>query len=105
MQRRKLRNSGSDTFILEEQLRQIEFEMDDASRELRRARRSTELAKEQLERFEERHWALLRFYDPEKAEQQVEAALLELGEVEPAARLPDPSVSINVEANDSVDTA
>jgi hypothetical protein len=63
--------------------------MDDASMELRRARTSTELAREQLERFEERHWALLRFYDPDKAVQQVEAALLELEEGEPAARIPD----------------
>lgn len=69
--------------------------MDDASREVRRARTSTELAREQLERFEERHWALLRFYDPDKAEQQVEAALIELGEGEPAARMPDSVVSID----------
>ncbi|CAJ1943082.1 unnamed protein product [Cylindrotheca closterium] len=106
LQRRKLRNSESDPFLLQEQLRQIEFEMDDASRELRRARTSTELARDQLETFEERHWALLRFYDPEKAGQQVEAALLELGEVEPAARLSDPNVSVkSTEANDSVDSA
>ena len=87
--RRKLRTSAIDPFLVQEQLRQIEFEIDDASIGLRRARTSTEFAREQLERFEERHWALLRFYDPDKAVQEVEAALLELGEGEPAARIPD----------------
>lgn len=80
--------------------------MDNASRELRRARASKELAKDQLERVEERHWALLKFYDPDKAEQEVKAALLELGEVEPAARLPDNGIYVNsAEANNNGDSA
>lgn len=76
--------------------------MDDASRELRRARTSTEIAREQLERFEERHWALLRFYNPDQAKQQVQAALLELEEREPAARMPNSGNFVeSVEANGS----
>lgn len=87
LQRRKLENSREDARYAQEQLRQIDFELDDASRDLRRARAQVGLARDELERLQERHWALLGFYNPDQAEEEVEAALRELEEVEPAAKL------------------
>lgn len=72
-----------------EELRQIELDLDEASRTLRRARSQTQIARDQLEELKERHWALLSFYDPEQAEEMVDEALNELQQFEPAARLDD----------------
>eukprot|EP00980_Cylindrotheca_fusiformis_P015218 scaffold4222_cov115-Cylindrotheca_fusiformis.AAC.14 len=89
LQRRKLENGRSDARLAQEQLRQIDFEIDDASRELRRARSQVGLARDELERLQDRHWALLGFYNPDQAKENVEAALREFEEVEPAAKLND----------------
>lgn len=87
LQRRNLEGSRGDPRVAQEQLRQIDFELDDASRDLRRARAQVGLARDRLERLQDRHWALLGCYNPDQAEEHVEAALRELAELEPAAKL------------------
>lgn len=87
LQRRNLEDSRGDPRVAQEQLRQIDFELDDASRDLRRARAQVGLVRDRLERLEDRHWALLGYYNPDQAEEHVEAALRELEELEPAAKL------------------
>lgn len=89
LERRKLEAFRGDPGLAQDQLRQIDFELDEASRDLRRARTQVQLAREQLERLQDRHWALLGFYNPDKAKEQVDLALKELEETEPAARLDD----------------
>ena len=71
----------------QETLRQIELDIDDASRALRRAKSQTQAARDQLEELEDRHWALLSQYNIKQAGDQVSSALRELEELEPAARL------------------
>lgn len=78
--------------------------MDEASRVLRRARTQVGLAREELDRFRDRHWALLSFYDPDRAQEKVEEALNELQEVEPAARLDETlkiTEDIQIESSES----
>jgi hypothetical protein len=82
-----MEDSRGDPRVAQEQLRQIDFELDDASRDLRRARAQVGLVRDRLERLEDRHWALLGYYNPDQAEEHVEAALRELEELEPAAKL------------------
>lgn len=86
--------------MAQEQLRQIDFELDDASRALRRARTQTGLARDRLEKLQQRHWALLNFYNPDQAEEQVDAALNELEEVDPAARLNESVFQIPILGDD-----
>ena len=71
----------------QETLRQIELEIDDASRNLRLAKSQLQAARDQLEELEDRHWALLSQYNIKQAGDQVSSALKELEELEPAARL------------------
>jgi hypothetical protein len=106
LQRRKLEEPRGDWHVAQEELRQIEFELDDASRVLRRARTQVTLSRERLEKVQDRHWALLSFYNPNQAEEQVDAALSELEELEPAARLNESSqnVDINVEVPPNEDS-
>ena len=75
--------------LAQERLRQIELEIDAACRAFRRARTQVEIASDQLEELKERHWALLSFYNPNQAEEQVAEALYEFQQIEPAARLDD----------------
>ena len=82
-----MKESRGDPRFAQEQLRQIEFELDDSSRALRRARTKVGLARQQLDKFRDRHWALLSFYNPEQAKEKVDEALNEFQEIEPAARL------------------
>ncbi len=75
LQRRQLEQSRSDARLAQERLRQIELEIDDASRALRRARTRVQLARDQLEELQVRHWAVLGFYNPDQAEEKVAEAL------------------------------
>lgn len=75
MQRRQLEESRSNARAARERLRQIELEIDDASRALRRARTQVQLARDQLEELQGRHWAVLASYNPDQAEEQVAEAL------------------------------
>jgi uncharacterized protein (DUF2461 family) len=107
LQRRRVEESRKGARLEQERLRQIELDIDDSSRVLRRARTQVQIARDQLEELKDRHWALLSFYDPDQAEGKVKEALEEFQQIEPAARLDDfsvplPSVdkveSVNVEA-------
>lgn len=90
LQRRRLEQSGrKGVSLAQERLRQIELDIDDASRVLRRARTQVEIAWNELEELKDRHWALLSFYNPDQAEQKVSEALYEFQQLEPAARLED----------------
>jgi hypothetical protein len=90
LQRRQVEDPGrGGARLAQERLRQIERDMDEASRVLRRARTQVQLARDQLDEFKDRHWALLSFYNPDQAEEKVREALDELQQLEPAARLDD----------------
>ena len=90
LQRRRLEQSGrKGVSLAQERLRQIELDIDDASRVLRRARTQVEIAWNELEELKDRHWALLSSYNPDQAEQKVSEALYEFQQLEPAARLED----------------
>lgn len=89
LQRRQVEDSGRGARLAQERLRQIERDIDEASRVLRRARTQVQLARDQLDEFKDRHWALLSFYNPDQAEEKVREALDELQQLEPAARLDD----------------
>jgi hypothetical protein len=89
LQRRKLEESRQGARLAQERFRQIELDIDDASRALRKTRAQAQIARDQLEELKDRHWAILSFYDPDQAEEQVKEALNEFQQLEPAARLGD----------------
>lgn len=70
-----MEESRTNVRLAQERLRQIELEIDDASRVLRRARTRVRLARDRLEELQVRHWAVLGFYDPDQAEEKVAEAL------------------------------
>ena len=88
--------------LAEERLRQINIDLDDAGRALRRSRTQVQIAKDRLEELQARHWALLCFYDPDQAEEKVAEALEEFQKLEPAARL-DSIASQSVQSTELID--
>jgi hypothetical protein len=86
LQRRQLEESRSNARGAQERLRQIELDIDGASRVLRRARTKVQLARDQLEELQARHWAVLGFYNPAQAEEMVAEALNEFQLSESLAR-------------------
>jgi hypothetical protein len=58
-------------------LRQTELEIDDAYRTFRRAKTRVNLARDELEELEDRHYAVLSFYDPDQASMLIGDALNE----------------------------
>ena len=92
IERRRLASgSRQEARLAQERLRQIELDIDDASRGLRRARSQLQSARDQLEELEDRHWALLSQYNVKQAGDQITDALKELEDLEPAARLEENS--------------
>ena len=81
--------------MAQDRLRQVELDLEEASRSLRRARSQVQLAREQLEEVEDRHWALLCMYNPDQAGEAVAEALQEFQEQEAAARLDSSSFDEN----------
>jgi hypothetical protein len=79
-QRLKLEESRRRSALDMERLRQIEMDVDDAARELRKARTLVELARDELEEFQERHRVVLSFYNPDQASILVGEALNEFSE-------------------------
>jgi hypothetical protein len=63
-----------------ERLRQTELEIDDAYRELRRAKTRVDLARDELEELEDRHYAVLSYYNPDQASMLIGEALNEFAE-------------------------
>jgi chromosome segregation ATPase len=84
--RQELLNSNMSSRQRNEYIRQIDRKVDDAARALRYEQMRLETARHELADIEARHWALLSFYDPAKAKQDVEDALRELKDTEPAVR-------------------
>jgi hypothetical protein len=56
-------------------IRQIQFDLDDASRILRRAQLEEATAREQLQELQDKHWAILSLYDADKASRIVDESL------------------------------
>jgi len=106
IERRKLKSRRSSPVAIE-RLRQIELEVEEASRKLRRAKTQVTRARERFDELQERHWATLSFYNPAKAGEKVSEALEEFHRLEPAARLEDfnpssaPEDSGKMEADDT----
>jgi hypothetical protein len=63
-----------------ERLRQTELEIDDACRALRSARKRVDIARDELEELQERHYAVLSFYNPDQASMLIGEALNEFSE-------------------------
>lgn len=84
---RRLAVNKREAKMLREDIRELELEIDDASRGLRKARSLVEYAKKQLSELQDRHWAILSLYNPAKAGEEVEEALREFEANEAAARL------------------
>jgi hypothetical protein len=82
----KKRASREDPRRIRALLLQIELQLEDAARFLRRARSEEERAREDLAEMEDRHWALLSRYDASKASQEVIDTLKEFDAQQPAAR-------------------
>jgi hypothetical protein len=89
LQRRRLEDSRQGARLADERLRQINLDIEDAGRVFRRSRTQVQIASDQLEELQDRHWALLSFYNPDQAEEKVAEALNEFQKIEPAARLDD----------------
>ena len=86
MERRRLADARGRSRLSAERLRQAELDIEDASRVLRRARTQVQLARDQLEDLEERHWALLGTYNPSQAGEKIAEALKVFGVGEPVVK-------------------
>lgn len=86
LERKRLRVDRRDYREVQERIRQLDRKVEDTSRRLRYALIKVDQAKSELSELEARHWAVLSFYDPNKAEQEIDAALRELENDEPAVR-------------------
>jgi len=87
LEKRRLLNRGrQDPRKTRAEMRRIEGKIDDAVRALRYAQSQLKLAQQDLKELERRHWAVLRFYNPDRAGEGVKDALQELEENEPAVR-------------------
>ena len=75
-----------------ERMRYIQIDIEDAARDLRRAQKAEQYARERLEALQDKHWAVLSFYDVEKASRDVDASLAELARQEMAAQIDRPDV-------------
>lgn len=101
LQRRQLEDSRANARRAQERLRQIELDIDGASRVLRRARSRVQLARDQLAELQARHWAVLGFYNPDQAEEKVAEALKEFRLSESTARPVDDLTTVGQPAASS----
>lgn len=88
LERKRLTKSRGDTDTVRQKLRQLEFNIQDASRALRLAKSRLQLTKAELADLEARHWAVLSFYNPNKITSNLEEALREFEDSEPAVKRP-----------------
>ena len=87
LERKRLENIKLESRVVHAKLRQVDLEIQDASRALRHAQNQLNVAQDELVALEQRHWAVLSFYNPIKVEVAVQDAIRELEDNEPAARL------------------
>ena len=95
LKKNRMASNKRDAKILREDIRDLELDIDDAARLLRKTRSQVQFAQDLLAELEDRHWAVLSLYDPALAKEGVAQAIRELEEQEPAARIQNRS-------NDSV---
>jgi len=86
LQRKRLAKGRQDPRFLQARLRQIELEIDDAARALRRAQSQVQAARDQLAALEDRHWAVLSLFSADRAQEEIVDAFRELEDQEPAVR-------------------
>jgi len=87
VKKRQLAASKQEERRLREEIRELDLEVEDAARALRKARSQVQFAQDRLSELENRHYAILSLYSPAQAEEGVAQAIRELEENEPAARL------------------
>lgn len=98
LEKKRLRRSQMTTKAIQEKLRRIDRQIEDAARGLRYSQMKLKEARDGLSDVETRHWAVLSFYNPGLAEKGVEEALRELEETEPAVRRYIAKASLDVSA-------
>jgi hypothetical protein len=87
LEKKRIRNTMEEARVIQERIRRIDYEIQDASRALRYAQSRLQMAQDELAALERRHWAVLSFYNPAQVEEAVKDAIREFEESEPAARL------------------
>ena len=71
---------------VQDYLVRMEQKVEDAARNYRLSQKLLQVATEELYDLERRHWAVLQFYNPDRAEELVEETLNEFDSTEPATR-------------------
>jgi hypothetical protein len=87
LEKKRIRNTIKEARVIHQRIRNIDLEIQDASRALRYAQSRLQMARDELAALERRHWAVLSFYNPVQVEEAVKDAIREFEENEPAARL------------------
>jgi multidrug resistance efflux pump len=82
LQKKRLLASIDDIRQVRARLRQMKMAVEDAARDLRRAKAELEVARERLAELEDQNWALLSLYDADKAFQEVVETFREFEESE-----------------------
>lgn len=88
-----------------ERLRQIQLDIEDAARDLRRAQKEESFIRQRLEILQDKHWAVLSVYDADKASQVVDKTLSEFSQQEPAARTETPAEGTTAVQEQAIDDA
>ena len=86
LDKKRLRQSQLEVRTIQDRIRRLDRRIEDAARGLRYAQMKVREARDDLSELENRHWAVLSFYDPGRATSGVEEALRELEATEPAVR-------------------
>jgi hypothetical protein len=86
LERKRLGQMREDSRHLQQNLRELDLEVEDAARAFRYSQLQLQAAKEELAEVEARHWGVLNFYNSDQAESGVDEAFRELEEIEPAVR-------------------
>ncbi|GKY92062.1 hypothetical protein MPSEU_000177700 [Mayamaea pseudoterrestris] len=83
---RRLEQSRQPINTMQNALRKLDFDVEEASRKLRLCKSRLSFAKEELADLEARHWAVLSFYNPDVVAANLADAFRELEESEPAVK-------------------
>eukprot|EP00977_Amphora_coffeiformis_P023963 scaffold14789_cov150-Amphora_coffeaeformis.AAC.1 len=86
LERKRLRQMRDDARKVQQMLRDLDLDIDDAARAYRYAQLQLKAARDEMAEVEARHWAVLSFYSPSQAKNGIEEAFREFEESEPAAK-------------------
>jgi hypothetical protein len=86
LERKRLGQMREESRRLQQSIRELDLDVEDAARAFRYAQLQLQTAKEELADVEARHWGVLNFYNSDQAESGIDEAFRELEEIEPAAR-------------------